>query len=123
MRAICVLTSVTREYRHLYSGLVENELAGRRLPHTRLPFRVCLRPLVVQFQFNEPCVYFCNPAVPTEQRIGRGVYETVVAAELVYDDARVTCIDIDEGARAAYERRRADELSGQRTLEAYGGQS
>lgn len=49
-----------------------------------------------------------------------GTAPAAVAAELVFgDDVAVTCIDVEEGAKEAYERRRVDELNRQTGLSEY----
>lgn len=48
-----------------------------------------------------------------------GTAPMAVAAELVSEEYDVTCIDMEEGAREAYERRRADELDRQETLNVF----
>jgi hypothetical protein len=48
-----------------------------------------------------------------------GTAPMAVAAELIREEYKVTCIDVEEEAREAYERRRKEELSGQRDLDLY----
>jgi hypothetical protein len=50
-----------------------------------------------------------------------GTAPIAVAAELLREEYDVTCIDVEPEARDAYERRREEELNGQRDLSLYGG--